>query len=201
MLPNPTPPTTDVYNLPELKSFRKELRKNLTPAEAKLWTALKNKQLQGRRFRRQYSVGKYIHDFYCPEEKLAVELDGAGHFSFAGSEYDVERDAFMQYYDVKVLRFENKLVWEDLEYVLEEIKKNFGWFSQNKIINQNQVNNQGSSPCKGEVSRSDGGVNSNSTPPTTTPPSEKGESQIFQNQTTPFKITPNQLHLNMEVLN
>ncbi len=161
MLPNPTPPTTDVYNLPELKSFRKELRKNLTPAEAKLWTALKNKQLQGRRFRRQYSVGKYILDFYCPEEKLAVELDGAGHFSFAGSEYDVERDAFMQYYDVKVLRFENKLVWEDLEYVLEEIKKNFGWFSQNKIINQNQVNNQGSSPCKGEVSRSDGGVNSN----------------------------------------
>ena len=62
-----------------LKTFRKELRSNLTPAEAKLWTYLKNKKLGGRRFRRQHSVGGYILDFYCPTEKLAIELDGQGH--------------------------------------------------------------------------------------------------------------------------
>ncbi|WP_255518216.1 endonuclease domain-containing protein [Fulvivirga sp. M361] len=67
-----------LYNKPELKKFRKELRNNGTSAEATLWTMLKNKQLEGRKFRRQYSVGYYILDFYCTSERLAIELDGAG---------------------------------------------------------------------------------------------------------------------------
>jgi very-short-patch-repair endonuclease len=67
-----------VNNRPELKQIRRELRHNLTPAEATLWRCLQNKQLAGRKFRRQHSVGSYVLDFYCPSEMLAIELDGAG---------------------------------------------------------------------------------------------------------------------------
>jgi len=63
-------------NLPALKYFRRKLRSKMTPAEAKLWTYLKGKQLEGKKFRRQHSVSRYILDFYCPSSKLAIELDG-----------------------------------------------------------------------------------------------------------------------------
>ena len=116
-----------IMNLPEFKTFRKELRNNLTPAEAKLWSMLQGKKLEGRKFRRQHSVDKYVLDFYCPEEKLAVELDGHGHFTKSGAEYDKERDLFISTFGIKVLRFENKLVWDNPEGLLEEIKNNFGW--------------------------------------------------------------------------
>ena len=112
-------------NLPHLKTFRKQLRKNSTPAEAKLWTMLKGKQLEGRKFRRQFSVANYILDFYCPSEKLAIELDGQGHFEAAQAEYDRERDLFLLHTGIKVLRFENKWVWDNPEGLLREIKSNF----------------------------------------------------------------------------
>ena len=81
-------------NHPELKTFRRELRSHLTPAEARMWTYLKNKQLDGRRFRRQHSIGGYILDFYCPSEQLAIELDGKPHFYAEAIEYDRERICF-----------------------------------------------------------------------------------------------------------
>jgi very-short-patch-repair endonuclease len=113
-------------NLPHLKTFRKELRNNLTPAEAKLWTLLKGKQMQGRKFRRQHSVANYILDFYCPEERLAIELDGQGHFEATQAEYDKERDLFLETFGIKVVRFENKWVWDNPEGLLEEVRKCFG---------------------------------------------------------------------------
>ncbi len=116
-----------INNLPHLKTFRRTLRNNLTPAEAFLWKYLQNSQLEDRKFRRQHSIGDYILDFYCPSEKLAIELDGAGHFTEAGQLYDQERDAFLAYFGVKVLRFENKFVFENTESVLNEIKNCFGW--------------------------------------------------------------------------
>ncbi len=80
-------------NLPALRVFRKELRSHLTPAEAKLWTYLRRSQLAGRKFRRQHSVGGgYILDFYCPAERLAIELDGATHDNALAQRYDEERD-------------------------------------------------------------------------------------------------------------
>jgi very-short-patch-repair endonuclease len=114
-------------NLPVLRTFRKELRNHLTPAEAKLWTCLKQSQLDGRKFRRQHSVGYYILDFYCPSERLAIELDGAVHDTASAQEYDRERDIFLELFGIKVLRFENKLVFQQTEGVLLEIKSNFGW--------------------------------------------------------------------------
>jgi predicted helicase/very-short-patch-repair endonuclease len=116
-----------INNLPHLKTFRKDLRNNLTPAEAKFWTIIKNKQFEGRKFRRQHSVGNYILDFYCPAEKLAIELDGQVHFNDSAREYDYERKLFLEQFGIKVLRFENKRVFEDLEWMLDVIKSNFGW--------------------------------------------------------------------------
>ncbi|HOZ84484.1 MAG TPA: DUF559 domain-containing protein [Niabella sp.] len=113
-------------NLPYLQTFRKELRNNLTPAEAKLWTLLKGKQMDGRKFRRQHSVANYILDFYCPEERLAIELDGQGHFEASQAAYDTERDLFLKEFGIRVLRFENKWVWDNPEGLLEEVKKYFG---------------------------------------------------------------------------
>ena len=121
---------TRINNLPYLKTFRKALRNNLTPAEARFWKIVQNKQFEGRKFRRQHSVGNYILDFYCPSEKLAIELDGQVHFNDAAREYDYERKLFLEYYGIKVLRFENKRVFEDLEWMLDVIKSNFGWRSK-----------------------------------------------------------------------
>ena len=116
-----------INNLPELKTFRRELRNHLTPAEAKLWSYLKEKKFQGRKFRRQHSVGPFILDFYCPAERLAIELDGQVHLSVSARDYDRERDLFLAHYGVLVLRFENKLVFDCPDCVLSRIKECYGW--------------------------------------------------------------------------
>ncbi|RYE27478.1 MAG: DUF559 domain-containing protein, partial [Sphingobacteriales bacterium] len=77
----------------------------------------------GRKFRRQHSIGNYIVDFYCPSEKLIIELDGEYHFTQEGIEYDKHRTAYLTSFGFRVIRFENKLVFEKPEYVLAEIKK------------------------------------------------------------------------------
>ncbi|MBU0473930.1 MAG: DUF559 domain-containing protein [Bacteroidetes bacterium] len=118
---------SSLNNLPHLKTFRKNLRNNLTPAEAKLWTLLKNSQLGGIKFRRQHSFNNYILDFYSPSEKLAIELDGAVHNTEEAQEYDKKRDLFLNNYGIKVLRFENKLVFDETDFVLSEIRSAFGW--------------------------------------------------------------------------
>ena len=114
-----------INNRPELKEIRKQLRNNSTSAEASLWIFLKGKQLENRKFRRQFSVGNYVLDFYCPAEKIAVELDGAGHFTDAGYQRDQDRDAYLASLGIKVLRFENVEVFKALESVLDQIKSNF----------------------------------------------------------------------------
>jgi very-short-patch-repair endonuclease len=116
---------TELHNLKFLKTFRKNLRNNLTPAEATLWRLLQGKKLDGRKFRRQHSVGLYILDFYCVSEKLAIELDGAHHYTEAGIKYDEERTKFLNEHNIQVIRFENKLVFEQVEYVIENIKSKF----------------------------------------------------------------------------
>ena len=114
-----------IHNRKPLKGFRKQLRNNLTPAEATLWKVLQNKQLEGRKFRRQHSIGKYIADFYCPSEKLVIELDGAGHFTPEGEAHDLKRDSFIKELGITVLRHENRDVYNNLEAVLDEIRSNF----------------------------------------------------------------------------
>jgi very-short-patch-repair endonuclease len=114
-----------IFNRPELKQYRKTLREKSTSAEVALWNLLKNKQLEGRKFRRQYSLGKYIADFCCPAEKLIIELDGQVHGDNAQIEKDIVRDQNIENFGFVILRFENRLVFEVPEFVLTEIKNNF----------------------------------------------------------------------------
>jgi very-short-patch-repair endonuclease len=112
-----------IHNKHELKEIRGTLRNNLTAAEATLWTLLKGKQLGGKKFRRQHSVGSYILDFYCPSAKLAIELDGEHHFTAEGQTADAIRTRFLESLNIKVLRFENEEVFQSPEGVLDEIRK------------------------------------------------------------------------------
>ena len=112
-------------NHPNKKEHRRNLRNNLTPAEAALWLALKNKQLSGRRFKRQVSIGHYVVDFYCPSEKLIIELDGEHHFTEAGYKHDLRRDKDLNNLGLKVIRFENEIVFHRYEDILEKIQEAF----------------------------------------------------------------------------
>lgn len=125
------PQRTDRPNTrPYLQEFRTKLRKRLTPAEATLWRSLKCSKLDGRKFRRQHSIGNYILDFYCPEGRLAVELDGQVHRNEQAEAYDATRRRFLARHDIKVIRFENFLVFDEHEYVLDRIKSFFGWWKR-----------------------------------------------------------------------
>src|SRR5258708_34298380 len=114
-----------VHNIARLKPRRRELRRGLTIAEARLWNHLKNRKLGGRKFRRQHSVGHYVLDFYCPGERLAVGLDGAAHDHEAAQNRDALRTLFLQSAGIRLVRFENREVVENLEGVLAVIARQF----------------------------------------------------------------------------
>ena len=115
---------TVFYNKPVLKDRRRELRHNLTNAERKLWSRLRSKQLFGLKFRRQFSVGPYILDFYCPSLRTAIELDGGHHLK--RRTYDEQRDAFLKSDHIRVLRFWNREIMEDLEGIISQIVNELG---------------------------------------------------------------------------
>lgn len=86
---------------------------------------LKNRQLEGRKFRRQHSIDDFIVDFYCPEEKLVIELDGQVHNNPVTEDYDYKRDKILKGYGMKVIRFENNLVFTHPEIIINSIKEKF----------------------------------------------------------------------------
>ena len=114
-----------LHNRKPLKAFRRRLRSSLTPAEAALWRVLQRSQLSGRKFRRQQSVGPYIVDFYCPREKLVVELEGAAHDSDPAWKHDEKREQYLRCMGLTVLRLENRHVFENLDGVLAVIRQHF----------------------------------------------------------------------------
>ena len=115
----------EIYNKTEVKSYRRILRKKSTPAEVFFWQIIRNNKFKGKKFRRLYSVGKYIIDFYCPEEKLGIELDGEYHFYPEQILYDKTRTDYIESFGIKILRFENNEILFNIENVLSEISKNF----------------------------------------------------------------------------
>ncbi len=114
------------YNKEILKEKRKILRGNMTEPERKLWQKIRNCQLNGYKFRRQYSIDSFIVDFYCPNKRLAIEIDGDSHYSESGRIKDRERDTVLSGLDIIVLRFTNKEVTENLEGVVEKIANELG---------------------------------------------------------------------------
>ena len=114
--------TDHVMNIPEMKDFRRYLRTHGTSAEASLWKMLKGKQVAGLQFRRQFSVGSHILDFYCPALKLAIELDGDYHYHMGMPDQDYHRDnELLEKYGIRTLRFENKIVFQHPESILYAI--------------------------------------------------------------------------------
>lgn len=111
-----------IHNLRQLADRRRELRKKSTAAEMLLWNKLREKKLKYK-FRRQYSIGGYILDFYCPKQRLIIELDGAIH-KFREN-YDRNRDRYFEELDYKVLHFKNTEVVNDLTAVVDKIKAEF----------------------------------------------------------------------------
>src|SRR5512139_3004833 len=108
-------------NDPILKQRRRELRRNQSDAERALWAKIRNKQFFGMKFFRQYSIGPYILDFYCPTVKLAVELDGGQHNQSEKRERDVSRSEYLKAQGVDVMRFWNNEVLLDIQSVLSEL--------------------------------------------------------------------------------
>lgn len=99
---------TKHYNRTSEKEKRRLLRKQQTYTEKILWMHLRNRQALGFKFRRQYSVDHYIIDFYCPELKLAIELDGEVHDSPEQKEYDKVRQEYLEAFGITFIRIKNE---------------------------------------------------------------------------------------------
>ena len=132
---------TEFFNRPE-QTERRELRNQMPPAEVLLWRVLKGRQIYGMKFRRQFGVGYCILDFYCPSLEICVELDGDTHFQPGAKAKDAVRDQFLEQQGIRVVRFLNVDVYENLEGVCEaiaaaareqQVKLNVGTQSRRKI--------------------------------------------------------------------
>jgi len=104
-----------------LKQLSRNLRKNMTDAEKLVWSKIRGKQLSGLQFYRQKIIGNYIVYFYCPKARLVIGIDGGQHYSAEGKEKDRLRDEFMVRAGVRVLRFSDREVLENLGSVLEKL--------------------------------------------------------------------------------
>lgn len=105
-----------------MKPYRRGLRKRLTPAEASLWILLKNRQAFGLKFRRQTSIKNYVVDFYCPEIRMIIELDGEPHFTQEQADKDQKRDKELTELGYKVFRYENLVVFDHPDFIFDDIK-------------------------------------------------------------------------------
>jgi len=115
---------TEIFNKNLETIKRKRLRNDLSEAERILWYRLKNKQIFGYKFRRQYGIEKYVADFYCPKAKLVIEIDGDSHIEEAAIQYDKERKKYIESLGLKVIRFTNVEVYKNLDAVIEIIIQN-----------------------------------------------------------------------------
>ena len=125
--------SAQIFNKKSNKNFRKKLRKLPIRAERELWGQIRNRRIGynvivqtwkggiGYKFRRQFGIGKYIVDFYCPELKLIIEVDGATHTEDKEIEHDNKRQKYIEKLGLKVIRIRNIDIMERLEAVVEKI--------------------------------------------------------------------------------
>lgn len=133
-----------IFNKPEQKIIRQKLRNELSSVELKLWYYIRNRQVKGFKFRRQYGIDNIIVDFYCTELKLVLEVDGESHYrSQVEMGRDVKRDLFLKTLNIDTLRFTNLDIVENLEGVMEKLYK----FVELKSNNLNLT--PSNSPLKG----------------------------------------------------
>jgi very-short-patch-repair endonuclease len=100
----------------------RELRKDETEAENKLWTKLRKNQILGLQFRRQHPINIFVADFYCPRIKLVIEVDGSIHEIFEYAEHDIGRSEILNDFGITVIRFTNEQILNNLDGTIKEIE-------------------------------------------------------------------------------
>jgi len=101
----------------------RNLRKNQTDAEKKLWAVLRNRQIVGTKFRRQFSIGRYILDFYSPKYRVGIEADGGGHYEDRENQRDKLRTKELSILGIDILRFNNLEILNNIEGVCEIVQQ------------------------------------------------------------------------------
>ena len=112
---------TKIFNHKHEKKKRRDLRNNFSEAERRLWLRLRNRQVLRCKFRRQYGIGRYVLDFYCPQLKLAIEVDGDSHYQPGVADYDHSRQRHIEALGIRFLRFTNTEVYKQIDEVVERI--------------------------------------------------------------------------------
>ncbi|MBK8022909.1 MAG: endonuclease domain-containing protein [Chloroflexi bacterium] len=129
---DPNPEARLFHSPPELwnklKSIAREMRHEPTPAEEYLWQRLRNRQVAGAKFRRQYAIDHFIVDFVCLEQRLIIEVDGSIHNVVV--EYDAHRQAVLEAQGFRFLRFRNEDVLESIDDVIAAVTSAIGNFWQ-----------------------------------------------------------------------
>lgn len=104
---------------PRMTERARRLRREATFPERLLWSRLRNRQVGGAKFRRQHVIGPYVVDFFCPQRKLVIELDGHSHDTTATA--DLERERYFQQQGLHVIRFGNDAVIRNVDRVAEAV--------------------------------------------------------------------------------
>lgn len=119
---------TQHFNKKEMQQRRRQLRTNMTYCEKLVWMYLRKRQMK-ERFLRQYSVDKYVIDFYCPKLKLAVEVDGDIHDLQDQKEYDKERQDYLENFGIKFIRIKNEELLANADKAFVRIEDEIKRFS------------------------------------------------------------------------
>jgi very-short-patch-repair endonuclease len=114
---------SEIFNKHEMKERRQELRREMTEPERLLWTRIRNRQIYGCKFRRQFSICAYVVDFYSPEIKLVVEIDGPSHDSADAIDYDKNRQEEIESLGIRIVKFTNKDVLSNLDMVINQLSE------------------------------------------------------------------------------
>ena len=122
---------TKHYNKKSEQEKRRSLRKNMTYCEKIVWSNLRKKQL-GYRFLRQYSVDHFVIDFYCPELKLAVEVDGESHNNPEQTEYDIKRQKYLERFNIKFVRIKDEELLGNPNQAFKKIEDSIKLLEKNK---------------------------------------------------------------------
>lgn len=104
-----------------IKELARDLRKKMTPCEKIMWHQLRNKRFKGLKFVRQFPIERYIVDFYCHDKKLIIEVDGEIHNDVERKAYDSAREEFFAASELRVVRFNNHDIENDLGRILREL--------------------------------------------------------------------------------
>ena len=120
------------YRTPEKQALAVQMRREMTPSEKRLWEKLRAGRLNGLSFRRQQVIGGFIADFYCRSARLVIECDGSVHANQL--EYDRERDRILATYNLRILRFTNDQINNNLQAVLAQISLAASQTSQSEAL-------------------------------------------------------------------